>query len=170
MKKYAMIAVVAIVCLTAFSSAPAGGREYTPVEQAPDMESGYIDHVSQKDQQYFLSIDRIDWYEGDAAITKFLEREGDSELDGPPDGYYILDDEHSLQELPIASDAAVVMQIYNRTGNVVDADIIWNERITVEKFIELLRTQDDDLDIKSFPYHMTVKNGEIIRIVQQFVP
>lgn len=169
MKKYAIIAVVAIACLTAFSFAPTGGREYVPVEQTPDMETGYIENVHKMNDHYLLSIDQVDWYEGEAAVQKFLEREADSGLDGPPDDYYIINDEETLHDLPIASDAEVLMQIYNRTGNVLEADIVWNEPISVDKFIDLLSTEDD-LDIKGFPYHLTVKDGEIIRIVQQFVP
>jgi hypothetical protein len=61
------------------------------------------------------------------------------------------------------------MQIYNRTGNIAEADIVWDERITIEKFIELIN-MEDDLQLKNFPYHLTVKDGEIVRIVQQYVP
>jgi hypothetical protein len=169
MKKYAIIAVVAVACLTAFSFAPTGSREYVPVEQSADMETGYIKSVQKKDDHYVLSIDHIDWYEGKAAVEKFLEREGDSGLDGPPDGYYIVNDDNALHDLPIAADAKVLMQIYNRTGNIVEADTIWNEQISIDKFVKLLSTEDD-LDIKDFPYHLTVKDGEIVKIVQQFVP
>jgi hypothetical protein len=169
MKKYALIAVIAIACLTAFSFAPTGGREYKPVEQTPNMETGYIENVQKQNNHYVLSIDQIDWFEGQQAVDKFLELEGDSGLDGPPDGYYIVNDDETLHELPIADDAKVLMQIYNRTGNVNEADIVWNEPITVEKFIELLGTEDD-LNIKSFPYHLTVKDGEIVQIVQQYIP
>lgn len=169
MKKYTMIALVAIACLTAFSFAPTGGRDYVPVEPTPGMETGYIDSVQLKNDRYQLSVDRIDWYEGSEAVDKFLEREGDEELDGPPDGYYIINDDDALHDLTIANNAEVFMQLYNRTGNVLEADIVWNEPITVEKFVNLLNTEDD-LDIKSFPYHLTVKDGEIVRIVQQYVP
>ncbi|MGO4185690.1 hypothetical protein AB4Z45_01875 [Paenibacillus sp. MCAF9] len=169
MKKYVLIATVAIACLTAFSFAPAGGREYTPVEQTPDMITGYVAMTKGENNHYTLSIDQIDWYEGDAATKIFLEREKDSGLDAPPDGYYIENDDETLRDLPIADNAEVLMQIYNRTGNINDADIVWNEPISVKKFIELINTEDD-FDMKSFPYHMTIKNGEIVRIVQQFVP
>lgn len=169
MNKYAMIAFVSIACLTAFSFAPTRVREYVPVDKTPDLETVYIESVQKQNKQYMLSIDPIDWYEGDQAIDPFMEREGDSGLEGPPDGYYIINDDETLYELPIAGNAEVLMQIYNRTGNIAEADIIWDELISVGKFIELLSTKDD-LDIKGFPYHLTVKNGEIVRIVQQFVP
>ncbi|OMF38417.1 hypothetical protein BK133_02530 [Paenibacillus sp. FSL H8-0548] len=169
MKKYTMIALVAIACLTAFSFAPTGGRDYVPVEQTPEMETGYIDRVQLKNDRYHLSVDQINWYEGSEATEKFLEREGSEELDGPPNDYYIINDDETLHDLVIAEDAEVLMQLYNRTGNVLEADIVWNESITVEKFVELINTEDD-LDMKSFPYHLTVKDGEISRIVQQYVP
>ncbi|NIK76766.1 hypothetical protein FHS15_001891 [Paenibacillus castaneae] len=169
MKKYAMPAVVILACLTAFSFAPAGGREYVPVVKAPNVETGYIEKVVEKDHKFIVSMDQINWYEGDEATQKFLEREGDAELDGPPDGYYIINDDSTISEFPIAKDAEVLMQIYNRTGNAAEADIVWNEPITVSKFAELMNTEDD-LDPKGFPYHVTIKDGEIIRIVQQYVP
>ncbi|WP_028610804.1 hypothetical protein [Paenibacillus harenae] len=169
MKKYAMVAVVAIACLTAFNFAPTGVREYVPVTVTPDLQTGYIDHIGKKEQRYVISFDPIHWYEGEQAVQKFAEHEGDAGMDGPPDGYYIINDEEELSELPIAEDAIVLMQIYNRTGNIEEAEIQWDEQITVDKFIELLNIEDD-LQLKGFPYHLTVKDGEIVRIVQQYVP
>lgn len=169
MKKYSMIAAVAIACLTAFSFAPTGGREYVPVEKTPDLETGYIANVQKQNNQYMLSIDPIEWYEGDLAAAKFMEREGDSGLDAPLDGYYIINDDETLQAFPIDDDAEVLMQIYNRTGNIAEADIVWDEHISVEKFIGLINTEDD-LNIMGFPYHLTVKDGKIVRIVQQYIP
>ncbi|CAM4332329.1 hypothetical protein L1N85_17360 [Paenibacillus alkaliterrae] len=169
MKKSVMVAAVAIACLTAFSFAPTVGREYAPVEQSPDLTTAFIDQVEKKENRYVLTIDSIEWYEGEQAVRKFLEREGDGEMEGPPDGYYIIDDDADLKDLPIAGDAEVFMQIYNRTGNILEADIVWDEQISVDKFVELIQTEDD-LNIKGFPYHLTVKDGEIVRIVQQYIP
>lgn len=169
MRKYAMITVVTIACLTAFSFALAGGREYIPITKTPNLQTGYIEKIEQKDNQFILSIDNIDWYEGDQAAQKFRELEGDSGMDAPPDGYYIINNDSKLKDLPIANDAVVLMQIYNRTGDMNEADIVWDEQISVDKFVELLST-DDDFELKNFPYHVTVKGGEIIRIVQQYIP
>lgn len=167
--KYSMVSVVAIACLTAFSFAVAGGREYIPVTKTPNVETAYIQNVEKSDNQFVLTIDHIDWYEGEDATGKFLEREADSGLDGPPDGYYIIDDDAALTTLPIADDAIVLMQIYNRTGNIEEADIVWDEQISLSKFIELIHT-DDGFQLMGFPYHLTVEDGEITRIVQQYVP
>ncbi|MFX3632703.1 MAG: hypothetical protein ACE3L7_06475 [Candidatus Pristimantibacillus sp.] len=169
MRKYAMITVVTIACLTAFSFALAGGREYIPVPKTPNLQTGYIEKIEHKDNQYILSIDHIDWYEGEQAAQKFRELEEDSGMDAPPDGYYIINDDSTLKDLPIADDAVVLMQIYNRTGDVNEADIVWDEQISVDKFVELLNTEDD-FELKNFPYHVTVQGGEIVRIVQQYIP
>ncbi|MBD2869955.1 hypothetical protein [Paenibacillus arenilitoris] len=169
MKKYAAIAVIALASLTAFTFASAGVKEYIPVKATPDLQSVYIDQVESKDGRYVVTFDRMEWYEGEQAAQKFKEREEDAEMDGPPDGYYIVNDDVELRELPIAEDAVVLMQIYNRTGKIEEADIVWDEQITVGKFAGLIETEDD-LALKNFPYHLTVKNGEIVRIVQQYVP
>lgn len=169
MKKYTIAAVVVTACLTALSFALAGEREYIPVAKTADLETVYIESVEQRDHQYRLSVDQVDWYEGEEATRMFLEREGDAEMEGPPDGYYVINDDSTLKTMPIADDAVVLMQIYNRTGNIAEADIVWDEQITVEKFIELIN-MEDDLQLKNFPYHLTVKDGEIVRIVQQYVP
>lgn len=170
MKKYVLIAVLILACLTAFSFAPAGGRDYVPVTKTANLKTGYVQQVVKNGSKYMIAIDEVKWYEGEEATKQFLAREGDSELDGPPDGYYIIDDEKVVSEYPIADDAEVFMQLYNRTGNAFEADIIWNEPITITKFYELMNTQDDMLDPKEFPYHLTVKDGEVVRIVQQYVP
>lgn len=169
MKKYIMAAAVTLVCLTAFSFAPAIGREYAPVEKTPETTTAFIEHASEKNGRYVLTVDQIEWYEGEEAVEHFLEREADSGLDGPPDGYYIVDDEAALTELPVADDAEVLMQIYNRTGDAAEADIVWNEPISLDKFIGLLQTEDV-LSALDFPYHLTVKEGIVTRIVQQYIP
>ncbi|WP_424765594.1 hypothetical protein [Paenibacillus sp. sgz302251] len=169
MKKYTMVALVAITCLTAFNFALAGGRDYKPIVVTPNLETGFIDQIEKQDDRYVLSFDRMEWYEGEQAVQKFLEREGDGEMEGPPDGYYIINDNSTLISLTIAEDADVRMQIYNRTGNIAEADILWDEQISIEKFVELMNTEDE-LDLKGFPYHLTVKDGEVVRIVQQYIP
>ncbi|QAY66475.1 hypothetical protein [Paenibacillus protaetiae] len=169
MKKYIAGAAVAIAFLTTVTFALAGGKDYTPVPKTADTETGYIEGISGTAGNYVLSIDAIDWYEGDQAKKIFQEREGGSGEDGPPDGYYIVNDDPTISRLPISPKAEVVMQIYDRTGDPNASDTEWNESITLDKFVQLLQS-DDELSIKDFPYHLTVKGGKIVRIVQQFIP
>jgi hypothetical protein len=170
MKKWYVLAAAAMIGLTVLRFSPDESSASAPVEPSPAASTAYIDHVAKENNSYVLSIDTIDWYEGEDAVQPFLEREGDSGLDGPPDGYYIVNDETELTKLPIASDAEVLMQIYNRTGNVLEVDIVWNESISLDTFIGLLEANDEALDVKNFPYHLTVRDGQIVKIVQQFIP
>ncbi|WP_042161690.1 hypothetical protein [Paenibacillus gorillae] len=169
MKKYTMFALVAIVCLTSVSLVMAGSREYAPVVQTPSMETGYVERLVHSDKGYSLDFDSIEWYEGDAATAKFREREGDSGLDAPPDGYYIVNDDPSVKTLPIADDAVVLMQIYDRDGHAANADIQWDEQISLAAFAEHF-SKDESIKLKDFPYHITVKDGKVVRIVQQYIP
>ena len=170
-KKMTMIGIiVAIACLTAVSFTIAGGREYAPVPKTEDLKTAYIEgNIIEKNGKHVITYDEINWYEGEQATEQFLAHEGDSGLDSPPDGYYIVNDNRELSELPIADNAQVLMQIYNRTGNINEADIVWNESITLDKFITILN-EDDGFNLRDFPYHFTVQDGQIVRIVQQYIP
>ncbi len=170
MKKIYVLAAAALLALTVFRFSPDASEASAPNESSKTVTTAYVDHVAKQNNSYSLSIDPIHWYEGKDAVAPFLEREGDSGLDAPPDDYYIVNDETDLTELPVAADAEVLMQIYNRTGNVLEADIVWNEPISLDQFIHLLESNDESLDIKQFPYHLTIENGQIVKIVQQFIP
>ncbi|MFF2479556.1 hypothetical protein [Paenibacillus sp. NPDC058071] len=169
MKKYTIPVLIALASLTSVSLAVAGSRDYAPVPRTPSMKTVYIEDAALKGGHYVFSTDEIGWYEGKEANRIFREREADSGLDSPPDGYYIVNDDPSVQSLPVADDAVVLMQIYNRTGNAADADIVWDESISLEKFVDLLN-DDHDFDLHNFPYHLTIENGKITRIVQQYIP
>ncbi|MBD2848517.1 hypothetical protein IDH44_25335 [Paenibacillus sp. IB182496] len=163
------IASVMLV-LALFSAATTADSEYVPVEPGPDKHAAYIEGLGWTGSgRLVLQIDEIGWYEGEAAAALFREREPDAGIEAPPNGYYITNDSAQLRELPVAADAEVRMQLYDRTGDPLEADIVWNERISVERLAELLQ-EGGELDIREFPYHLTVRGGEIIEIVQQYVP
>ncbi|MFD1953503.1 hypothetical protein ACFSL6_04760 [Paenibacillus thailandensis] len=169
MRKWVAGAIVAAACLTTAAFALAGGREYMPVRQTPDMKTGFIERVAAEDGRYVLTIDEIKWYEGEEAAKIFRERESDSGLDAPPDGYYIVNDDSALTELPIAADAQVVMQIYDKTGDITEAETAWDEPVSLETFVQQIKA-DNGLHLDDFPYHLAVKDGQIVKIVQQFIP
>jgi hypothetical protein len=170
MRKSWLGLVIAFACLLTVGFAQATSTEYKPVEKSPDTHAAFISHIDRKeDGRYKVTADYIDWYEGEAANEKFRELENDPEMIGVPDGYYIVNDSDELRTLEIAADATILMQIYNRTGNVADADIVWNEPITLDKFISLINA-DEDWNMKDYPYHLTLKDGIIVKIVQQYTP
>jgi hypothetical protein len=122
----------------------------------------YIDGTS-------LGVDEIQWYVGEEADKQFREHEGDAEVQGALDGYYIVNDNSDQQVLQISANVQVFMQIYNRPGEEAEPELIPNESISLKQ-LKALFNQKDGLDMREYPFHLTIQNGEVVRIVQQFIP
>lgn len=131
----------------------------------------YIHALETNKGQTTLTGDEITWYEGAAADAIFAEREPEAaaEIGGVPDGYYIVNDSDSLTSYPVAPDAKVTMQIYDHTGNIEELDINWNEALSLQQFIDEF-AKTDVFDLSQSPYHITIQNGQIVSIVQQYTP
>ncbi|MNH77826.1 hypothetical protein D3C73_301270 [compost metagenome] len=131
----------------------------------------YIKQMKSVDGKVRITVDPIGWYMGKDADLKFKEREPKAykEIGGAPDGYYITNDSKRTVSYPVAASAKVMMQIYDRTGKVEDIDLKWNEHVSLKKFQSIYRNTKL-MDVREFPYHITIKNGQVIKIVQQFVP
>lgn len=131
----------------------------------------YIHALKSKDGHTIMTADQIEWYQGAEANRIFAEREPEAaaELGGVPDDYYIVNDSDSLTSYPIADNATVTMQIYDHTGKPGDLDIQWNEAITLHKFMTEF-AKKDIIDLSQSPYHITVQDGKVISIVQQYIP
>lgn len=132
-------------------------------------ETIYINDIVNNNGQLAIKADDIEWYEGKDADQALVEHEPNAGIDYAPDGYYIVNDDKSTTELKVDPAAEVLVQIYDRTGNMEDIDINWNEKISLEKFIQLYDNKEN-LDMSQFPYHITVQDGEVIQIVQQYIP
>lgn len=135
----------------------------------PDTVTVYLNAVKLGSDGAVLTADPILWYQGDEAAAIFAEREPDAGIDGPPDGYYIVNETEESVTYPVSTDAEVVLQIYDRTGKPEDIEIRANETVTLQKFSKLFQNTDL-LDLSQFPYHLTLKDGKAVRIVQQYVP
>ncbi|MDU4694842.1 MAG: hypothetical protein E6Y08_03430 [Paenibacillus sp.] len=116
-----------------------------------------------------LSADPILWYQGEEAAAIMAEREPEAGIDGPPNGYYIVNDEEEAVTYPVSPDAEVRLQIYDRTGQPEDIEIVANEGVSLQKFGELFG-RTELLDLSQFPYHVTLQDGKVVRILQQYVP
>ena len=132
-------------------------------------ETVYINDLTDLNGQLHIKADEIKWYEGEEANTVFVEQEPEAGIDYAPDGYYIVNEQEASETLKIADDATVTVQIYDRTGDVKDIDIEWNEEISLDKFAELYG-DTTNMDMSVFPYHLTIENGEVTQIVQQYIP
>lgn len=131
----------------------------------------YIHSIESSNGTVSIVGDEILWYQGDAANDVFAEREPEAaaEIGGVLDDYYIVNDSDALTTYPIADNAKVIMQIYDHTGNIEDVDINWNEKINLDQFVDQFN-QTDVFDLSQFPYHITIQDGVITSIVQQYVP
>ncbi|WP_410512219.1 hypothetical protein PaeBR_19620 [Paenibacillus sp. BR2-3] len=131
----------------------------------------YIHSLSSVNGNGTIATDEIDWYQGADATQIFTEREPEAaaEIGGPPDDYYIVNDSDTLTTYSLADNAAVIMQIYDHTGNLEDLDIQWNEKITLQQFIDEFN-KTDILDLSQLPYHITIQDGVVTSIVQQYIP
>ncbi|WP_211745800.1 hypothetical protein [Paenibacillus sp. Marseille-Q4541] len=159
-----------------YDSATVLAKTSNPAEQTENKDTAdttketiYVTNLVNEAGQLTILADDIDWFEGKAADEALVEHEPNAGIDYAPDGYYIVNDDQSIQELKIAPDAEVLVQIYDRTGNPEDIDLNWNEKISLEKFIQLYENKEN-LDMSQFPYHVTIQDGEVIQIVQQYIP
>ncbi|KOR89837.1 hypothetical protein [Paenibacillus solani] len=147
----------------------ASSNQYEPVPDASNQEAAYINNLEIRDGKVYLEVDPIEWYEGEEANRVFREREQDPEMTEAPDGYYIVNDTEEQIELPVADDAEVLLQIYDHTGRYEDAQISWNQLVDLNKFINIYE-KDDIVDMKWFPFHLTIEDGTVVKIIQQYVP
>lgn len=147
----------------------ASSNQYEPVPDASNQEAAYINKLEIRDGKVYLEVDPIEWYEGEEANRVFREREQDPEMTEAPDGYYIVNDTEEQIELPVADDAEVLLQIYDHTGRYEDAQISWNQLVDLNKFINIYK-KDVIVDMKWFPFHLTMEDGKVVKIIQQYVP
>ncbi|GGA32966.1 hypothetical protein [Paenibacillus physcomitrellae] len=153
------------------AGAVAAAAAQTQAGSQPTTFTAYIHTLKQPDGAIRMVVDPIGWYQGEAASAVFKQEdpEGYAELGGAPDDYYIVNHSEDNVAYTVSPDAAVLMQLYDRDGHPENADIQPNEVITLSKFIQVFN-QGGLLDPAMFPYHITVKDGKVIKIVQQYIP
>ncbi|MFC4600752.1 hypothetical protein [Cohnella hongkongensis] len=165
-----LVTLVAVLLgYMSFSPIQANINDYTPVPRNENTRVAYLGSIYHQNGGYYADADFIEWYEGEEADRIFREREADSGMDQAPDGYYIVNDDPAAERLRLAPDARVFMQLYNRTGNLVEADVVWNEEISLDRFLALL-ADGSGMNLRDYPYHLTIENGVVVRITQQFIP
>lgn len=129
--------------------------------------SAFIRELQPQNGKTVVVFDPIDWLTGAEADEVFQRENPDADFNSPPDGYYIVNDNEELRTLETDQTADALMQIYKRPGQKFATDIVWNEQITLSEFLRIWK--DDEL-VRDYPYHLTVKNGKIVQIAQQYVP
>ncbi|WIM38090.1 hypothetical protein PO903_15700 [Paenibacillus sp. PK4536] len=146
---------------------------YTPTANVP-ADGTYTVFINKIERDtnashYELTVDPINWYTGEAANVEFNKENPNSGIDGAPDGYYITNEDTKTYHYAVAANPKVLMQIYDHTGQWQDIDTNWDEPVSIQKLNAIFQ-KPDLLDPTSFPYHITVKDGQVTKIVQQFIP
>ncbi|WP_108669125.1 hypothetical protein [Peribacillus acanthi] len=116
----------------------------------------------------YVQVDEIEWYEGEQANLE-AEKDGDCyEEDGKcvvPDGYYIRNSDDKLQKLSLASDTTIFMQTYQIDQTY---EINWDQEITWEQLLKEWNHSSERY--QHIPFHLVIKDGEIISIKEQYIP
>jgi hypothetical protein len=170
-KKIAFILIImASTTLLLLGLVNAKGSGTQKIESSIETPTVFIQTIDEINGITSLKADDILWYEGEEANQQFRIHESDAEIQEAPDGYYIVNDSPKLRTLEIAQDAIILMQIYDRQGNNKAPDIIPNESISLQKFISLFDQKDGyGLNMQDYPFHLTIENGKVVKIVQQFI-
>ncbi|MGM1045094.1 MAG: hypothetical protein ACQEXX_03010 [Bacillota bacterium] len=166
--KLASVMLLVFMMMTTVGVA-SSNEDYKPVEKVSNQEAVFINSIEVKDGNVYLNVDPIQWYEGEEANEIFREREQDPEMTEAPNGYYIVNDSEEQVTLRVADDAEVLLQLYDHTGQVEDAEIFWNEAVSLNKFLSAY-DKNDIIDMSWFPYHVTVEDGVVVKIIQQYTP
>ncbi|GIP37696.1 hypothetical protein J31TS4_09760 [Paenibacillus sp. J31TS4] len=172
MKKWSITLVLLALVIIGIAI-PAGAKDetnaYTPVPKSQNTQAAYISDLYGKDGKLYAVKDEIEWLEGEDANRLFREEYPDAGFDTAPDGYMIVNKEEKQEAVQVSPNAEVLMQAYSKTGDPADLDIQWNEPVTLDTFQSLLESPQGEL-LKEYPYHLTIEDGIVTKIVQQYIP
>jgi hypothetical protein len=109
-----------------------------------------------------LSFDKIDFLTGDAAKKAYL-KQNPGETDGPPNDYLIVNDNRLLRTLPVA-DAATIAIVDTSSGS------LSSKKTTLAALPGYFASEKGGKYLWHDPFWLTVKNGQIRKIEEQFLP
>lgn len=138
----------------AASSAPA-----SPTVLADGRHAAYLTSLNVGKKT--LSFDKIDFLTGDAAKKAYLKA-NPGETDGPPNDYMIVNDNPLVRTLPI-TDAATIT-IVDMTGSVT------SKKTTLAALPAYFAADKGGKYLWHDPFWLTVKNGQIRKMEEQFLP
>ena len=114
-----------------------------------------------------VTVDLIGWYSGDEANRIAAERGDETPV---PNDYYTVNDDPATPELPVADDVAVTSP-WAEYGS--DGCELCQRVITFERLRELFTGPVPDSpqgNVRHSPFWITVHDGEVTRIDEQYVP
>ena len=113
-----------------------------------------------------ISFDLIDFLTGDAAKAQWKKEHPDNP-DGPDNDYMIVNNNTKLRTLPVATDAKIVVlaSLGSTDTKTIDFAALPAALKEQQKGITLTAPQ-----IAVLPFWLTVKEGSVVKVEEQFVP
>jgi hypothetical protein len=150
-----------------------GAPVATEPESLPPMSKGevigYIRAIFGQDDYQDISIDLIEWLDGDEAAEARREDglcSGSLEECQPPNGFYIRNPDDSLLTVEVPEDATVLMQTLS---HMPDGSFKPDEAISFDRFLRIL-SEEETSHLRSVPYWITIADYAVTSIREQYVP
>ena len=151
------------------------GYRMSPKTQLPAKMSGKVEimgFIKDLDEQagsFFISFDQAEWFNGNEAEKAIREDglcadpEHGCEL---PNGFYIRDLDDETVSLQVSEQVFIVMQtLSHRSDGTFNSD----EKIDLDRFRKAYNSEST-AHLRLVPYWITVENGIVITIREQYVP
>jgi len=143
-----------------------GGQATTPSETE---RIGYIRGLWEQDGQQLIAFDQIEWLTGEEASNAMREDGLCASADHdcqPPNPFYIRDLDDSLVAYPLSEKVSITMQTLSHEP---DGSFMADEPIDLERFRQL-SCGDSTSHLHSVPYWITLVDGFVTTIKEQYVP
>lgn len=143
------------------AATPAAGPTRSPVVEVIDLADGrhpaYVVELSVAERE--ITVDVIQFLTGQEAVEAY-QADNPADPEGPPNDYYILNENPMLRTGPLTADAQVRLVKLEQDA---DADL---DDATLEELDEFLDSEGSP----TVPFWITVSSGEITRVEEQYIP
>ena len=130
---------------------------------------GYIRGLWEQDGQHRIAFDQAEWLTGEEAATAMREdglcTSTDQECQ-PPNSFYVRNHDDTLVAYPLSNKVSVTMQTLSHDH---DGSFKSGEAIDLERF-RRLSCEDSTSHLHSVPYWITLHDGLVTRIREQYIP
>jgi len=125
----------------------------------------YIESIFTKTGTRFVTIDIIEWFQGERAVNAY--RKDHPKSAAPlPDGYYIRNRVVKWDTLAVSDTAQFVMQTYSHDS---DGNFRPNERVGFDQIAQLF-SETKQQQYRHIPFWIVISQGRILSIAEQYIP
>lgn len=130
---------------------------------------GFIRHLDEEDGSVYISFDQAEWFDSPQA-EKAIQEDGlcaDPEHGcEPPNGFYIRNLDDETVAFQVSNQVVILMQTLSHRS---DGSYNSDERIDLNRFRQAVRCACTT-HLRLVPYWITLDNGVVVTIREQYVP